>query len=294
MLSIVSIFKVIYFYLFYSRSFLGITAHWICVLSLERKSACIALRRAHGSHTSEALSEIIERVLIEYNIITKVVKVVTDNGANFVKAFTPASENKKTKPIEDNARVVDLTKILKNASNVNIPLHQRCASHTLNLTMTSDLKKALKQALKEGEQQNEEEFNESIFENEDFDKDVSIIDSAVNYRNASTIAFKKCKDLWCKQSRSTLAADTIKDKLGLYLEVPNDTRWNAELDGTKQMLFFVKEKPNELRAVFKALQLEYFTQDDITFLESYISVRILFLLYVFQYLVFSNPFFVCV
>lgn len=203
------------------------TAHWIIPNTIQRQSASIAMRRITGSHTSEVLSENIQNVLVEYNIHSKISKIVTDNGSNFVKAMKPPTD-KENNNVDVDIQPINLTRILRNSSNDNIPLHQRCACHTLYLCMTTDIKTALKQALKENnEKENElnenECFEKSIFEDDDFDSDVSIIDSAaLNYKKASESSLGKCKSIWHKQSKSTVASDLIKDTLGNYLNEPND------------------------------------------------------------------------
>lgn len=69
------------------RSFLGVTMHWIDK-KFERKSATLACRRFRSSHTAERIAEILRKIHIEYKIDGKIVATVTDNGSNFLKAFT--------------------------------------------------------------------------------------------------------------------------------------------------------------------------------------------------------------
>jgi hypothetical protein len=53
------------------RSFLGMTVHWI-ESDLQRRSACLAVRRAIGSHTHNVFAAAIEIVHKEFGIISKV------------------------------------------------------------------------------------------------------------------------------------------------------------------------------------------------------------------------------
>lgn len=249
------------------------TAHWICRETLHRKSANIALKRIIGRHTSEALTNMIQDILIDYNITSKIVKIVTDNAANFVKAMKETEE--ETSMDETGIEFISLTKILRNATHINnIPLHQRCAAHTLNLCMTSDILNALKKALKQVDtvEQQQADSEDEIEFDEDLDLDVTLIDSAINYRNVSDSTFKKTKDLWNRQSRSTLSADVIKKVLGVYLITPNETRWNSLLDSLTQLLSFIKTRPAELKDMFKQLKLDYFTTEEINFIKHYVSV----------------------
>ncbi|XP_045505044.1 uncharacterized protein LOC123701611 [Colias croceus] len=70
------------------RSYLGVTVHWIESETFERKSAAIACRRFKGAHTYDKVAEIIADIHSDYNLkLSKIVKTVTDNGSNMVKAF---------------------------------------------------------------------------------------------------------------------------------------------------------------------------------------------------------------
>ena len=91
---------------------------------------------------------------MQYRIGAKVVITVTDNAANFVKAFRKyAADNSESSasaisPSEnivdddnDELTFTDVTDLLSNKdddSKNSLPQHQRCAAHTLNLVATSD------------------------------------------------------------------------------------------------------------------------------------------------------------
>ena len=62
------------------------TVHWLDA-TLERKSAMLCCRRLKGRHTYDVLAEAIAEVLKEFDISDKVVRITTDNGSNFRKAF---------------------------------------------------------------------------------------------------------------------------------------------------------------------------------------------------------------
>ena len=74
--------------------------------------------------------------------------------------------------------------------------------------------------------------------------------------------------LWNKQSRSVPLADIIKEILGKYLIIPNDTRWNAEFDA----LVDLQKHTPKLNEVMEELSLPRFTPDHFTFLTEYIQV----------------------
>ncbi|KAG8238515.1 hypothetical protein J437_LFUL016181 [Ladona fulva] len=72
----------------FNKSFMGITVHWIDKKTRARRSAMLTVERIVGRHTFDVLAATIDRVIREYAIQNKVVACVTDNGSNFVKAFS--------------------------------------------------------------------------------------------------------------------------------------------------------------------------------------------------------------
>ena len=76
------------------RSSLGMTAHWIECKTLQLQKAAIACTRIMGRHTYmyDVLASKIEQVHASCSLVGKVCATVTDNGSNFVKAFTVYSD----------------------------------------------------------------------------------------------------------------------------------------------------------------------------------------------------------
>lgn len=66
---------------------MGFTVHWLNQTTLERNSKALACRRMLGRHTYDAIAELIDKVLTEFDLQSKTTLLVTDNAANFVKAF---------------------------------------------------------------------------------------------------------------------------------------------------------------------------------------------------------------
>ncbi len=235
-----------------NRSFLGMTAHWLDNVTLERRSVAIACKRFQGSHTFDRIAETINSVHAQFKIESNVLKTTTDNGSNFVKAFKICSnkneefeyssetdEDETSDELiddhEDNSEVVSCADILEKESEENeisLPDHQRCCSHTLNLIVTTDVKNAMK--------------SKTIHQK----------------------AMSKCQALWNKVSRSTKSADIVQETISGHLIIPCPTRWNSNYEAVKKLVS-AEAKLNDL---CKTLSLPQFLQQEIQYLKEYIKI----------------------
>jgi KRAB domain-containing zinc finger protein len=200
----------------HGRSFIGVTGHWIDPETLERKSCVLACRRLKGKHTYDVLASQLEDIHTEFEIRSKVSKTTTDNGSNFVKAFSvfaeQEQENRDDPDKDEEFQFEDVFDDLTQASaglEYQLPPHQRCAAHTLNLISTSDAEKA---------------------------------EADGNYKRLSRSTFAKCSSLWNKSSRSVQVAEMVKEKCGLSLIKPNATRWNSIFMAVQRINRIIKEK----------------------------------------------------
>lgn len=163
-----------------------------------RRSAALACRRLIGSHTAENLVDEIEMILQEFDIMAKVVKIVTDGGSNFVCAF---KDRAPLDPIDSDRATSSVTIVslrdLLNAYNsttgvYNIRPHQRCASHRLNNIMNADVeaaKKKIQQRCLNNEHDDLTMLGRLFFEQYD-----SIL--------------KQCQKIWNRQQKSTVSSHT--------------------------------------------------------------------------------------
>lgn len=143
------------------RSFLGVTVHWIHPETLKRISRAIACQRFKGTHSFDKIYENLMNICKKVDLNSaKVIAAITDKGGNFVKAFkifgieekcilqddaeveteynswsTDCDSDTMSDIDEDDEEIIDL--------NENLPLHFRCASHTLSLCATADSNKIL-------------------------------------------------------------------------------------------------------------------------------------------------------
>ena len=71
------------------QSYLRMTVHWIDKDTLKRCKAIIACVRITGCHTYNVIASRIEyKKLAGYRLNGEVIDKTTDNGSNFVKAFS--------------------------------------------------------------------------------------------------------------------------------------------------------------------------------------------------------------
>ena len=118
----------------------------------------MACRPVKGSHTFDVLAAALEEILSEYHIREKVIRATTDSGSNFLKAFRLYGEEKEEEAtnvqeesdstlddatedqIESEVEYQDVSAILddKTGLEYQLPRHQKCACHLLNLISTVD------------------------------------------------------------------------------------------------------------------------------------------------------------
>lgn len=235
-----------------SRSFMGVTAHWIDE-HLERQSAALACRRLKGSHTYDKIAETLFDINSEFGLsCNQIISTVTDNGSNFIKAFKDFGirnfdiDEETVNEISTFAEKMDADfgdepieflkinpsdftdEVESSAIKVTLPNHIRCASHTLSLTATTDVNKFIKT-------------------------------SSISRLHETAIS--KCSILWRLSSRQK-TAEIIEEVLHTKLSYPVPTRWNSLFDALCQILK-QKEKLDDLfhhldvKNSFKAIEIEY-------------------------------------
>lgn len=107
--------------------------------------------------------------------------------------------------VSDHIEYHDASTILDEDSGMEyqLPPHQRCACHLLNLVATTDASLA-------------EAMND-------------------NYKRLFRATFAKCQAIWNKTGRSHLASEVVEDKCGLQIIHPNATQWNSTCLALKEL-----------------------------------------------------------
>ena len=126
------------------RSYLGMTVHWIDDKSLKSQKAFVACVHITGHRTYD--------ILAGSGLQGKISATVTDNGSNFVKAFTSFTVQETEHDNNDEHSIVDDDFVVQDDDvsftdlhsviildqdddgltqvEYELPPHQRCASHT--------------------------------------------------------------------------------------------------------------------------------------------------------------------
>ena len=238
------------------RSYLGMTVHWIDQTSLKRQKAAIACMRIVGRHTYDVLAAKIEEVHRKFGLHGKISATVTDNGSNFVKAFTTfavqeeSGFNEEQSILDDDEALIDddvtftdvYDMMILDENNTDdltqveyeLPPHQRCAAHTLNLVASADVDKYLQ--------------------------------SSTLAKSVYRSSFAKCTALWNKSRRSTIAADKMSEKLKRKLLVPSPTRWNSFYDAVARV---VENSSVTLNELCTSIDLRSFSEKELAFLKEY-------------------------
>ena len=232
-----------------NRSYMGMTAHYIKAGTTEeisRVSVALTCRRFWGSHTLEHIAKLISDIHLYYGLtVEKISATVTNNASNFGKAF-----REYLAPVEDEEQhhendyndtdVVSIEGVLADdaseTSDIFLPHHETCFSHSLNLLATVDASKAC--------------------------------ESDTTYRRLYRGAVGKCTAIWNATHRSSKTSDAVKAVTDKAIITPGATRWNSHFDAIKRIL----EVGLKLGDVCQATGTPKFKQAEIECLNEYITV----------------------
>lgn len=108
---------------------------------LMRESAVLTVQRFMGTHDAEKITDTLLNIVQRFQLQKeKITAIVTDNGANFVKAFKEYGTPLDTDEDDDEIEREEISSLAFDLLP-SLPTHVRCASHTLSLCATTDIEK---------------------------------------------------------------------------------------------------------------------------------------------------------
>jgi len=237
----------------HKRSFMGVTIHYVQSETLEMESSFLVCRRFKGAHTEKAIAKILYSIFSEFNIVSKIQNVVTDNAANFTKAFSLFQTTTDELDEGDNAAAgaeelihVNVAELLQQINNdqddnesdelITLPPHKNCSNHSLNLVASSDALSA------RGDK---------------------------SYQRSYDRAMAKVQALSNAVSRSPKMNDTVQEITGKTFLKPTCTRWCSEYYSVARVVEIGFDKVVECQRALGQIPI---SQADITFLTAFVSV----------------------
>lgn len=175
------------------RSYLGVTCHFIADYKLQ--SLMLACCRFVGSHTEEAIGSHFDETVESFGLTGKVYHVVTDNASNMTKAFQLISDSENTECDDELDEEDDISPV-ELGDEIDIPTHQPCFSHTIQLVVKDGLKHA-------------DQINRVL---------------------------GKVAKLVSHVRSSTQASELLEREANIRLQAANVTRWNSQVIMLKSLL----------------------------------------------------------
>ncbi|XP_039602561.1 uncharacterized protein LOC120524841 [Polypterus senegalus] len=197
------------------------------------------------------IASALDDVHCQYKIRDKVVRTTTDSGSNFIKAFHVFGAQNDAEVDEDDADLDaldvsdhieyhDTSIILDEDSGMEyqLPPHQRCACHLLNLVAAADT--ALAECMND------------------------------TFKRLFRATFAKCQGIWNKTGRSSLASEVVEDKCGLQIIRPSATRWNSTYLAIERIIRIIDEKGEDaMRSVCDEFKVKMLSPAEVAFLREH-------------------------
>lgn len=229
------------------RSFFGMTCHWIDAGSLERKSAALGFARLPGRVAHDAIAGRIHDLHESYGIEGKVQTTVADNGSPLVSVFREFALEATDGATDDDVGFYENVGAALGGAGaalegepvqdmlVFLPAVQRCASHTLELVVGEDFRRA-------------------------------VLQGPMCQLHYSAMA--KVAAIWTKCHRLRVAADAADDIRKMPLAVPAMARWAAEYNVVQKV---VSMGERELAKLSTRLEVAHMQPEEAAFLAEYVT-----------------------
>ena len=232
------------------RAYMGVTLHYVDPDTLTMVSSTLACRRFKGAHTGEQIAKCLASIFKEFKIESKLQNVVTDNAANFAKAFTLYQQTDREDIDEsDSVNVLNVSESLDTVESVlhdddsdsdgdrlSLPPHKRCGNHSLNLVASADALKA----------RDDKPFQRS------YDR-----------------VMAKIQSLWNAVSRSPKQSDIVEEFSSKCFIQPTCTRWCSEYYAVERIIDIGFASVVNCQ---EALGLVPMTEADMKFLNAFLQI----------------------
>ena len=159
----------------------------------------LACCRFVGSHTGEAIASHFEETVESFGLTGRVFHVVTDNAANMTKAFQLLNQDQENTECDDEfdeENDVSPAELEEELDVIDVPIHQPCFSHTIQLVVKDGLK----------------------------------------YADQINRVLGKVSKLVSHVRSSTQASDILEREAKIRLQAANVTRWNSQLMVLRSLL----------------------------------------------------------
>ena len=260
------------------KSYLGETVHWFDE-QLNRKSACLAIRRIIGSHSHDVLAKMLESIHVQYHIVEKISVVTTDNGSNFLKAFREygpskaskglTSDSKQSSEVIDDVEIELEVDIEEDADMVFISigdiLDESQSQTSMDSSSNSHSLSIIGTTLPPHRRCSCHLINLVCKVDVEKIKDKK-------FKNLKRSVDGKLQAIWNKQTSSSNNSDIILEHLEKLFIVKNDTRWNTMYNAFYRVRHFLLKKPDKLRRVFDELHVPQLQPIETQYIMEYIKV----------------------
>lgn len=261
----------------HKRAFMGITVHFVDVDTLKMVSSALACRRFKGAHTGDAIGRILHQIFKEFGIVSKIQNVVTDNAANFAKAFTLFQSVQKPSP-----EAIDAQDVEDDGDN---DAEEESLMSTVNVgDLLDDITTRAPSSPMEADVQSDEDVadepeeavvlpphkrcgNHSLNLVASVDALKAREDRA--YQRSYDRATGKVQALSNAVNRSPKQNDAVQDITGTTFLQPTCTRWCSEYYAVLRVVEIGIDKVNKCQT---ELGQSLMTQADIAFLTGYVAL----------------------
>jgi hypothetical protein len=237
-----------------SNSFIAITAHFFTLKDKNYHKVLLGLQVFNDRHTGENVKNIVQKVLNSYDYdFDKIIRIITDNGSNMIKAFKQlkTNENLKKISIDENNENIMTQIYFENETYIDIEQENIYQNEVENDFINEEIEEYYKF---------EDNLNQSfdMIENLRIPCFAHTLQLIVNLVMNSTVIKKlatNIKRMSAKVHKSTIAMQEFKKLCNSHPPTYCPTRWSSLYLMVK---YFTKYK-NEISKVFESNSWDHLT-----------------------------------